>query len=718
MRARKINFLFPFFSLSLFLGFYSPDILFAANRSVVSGDQLNVLLCTIDTLRSDRLSCYLSPYLKTPNMDRLAEKGILFSRAFAHSTTTLPSHANILLGVTPLYHGVHDNANFVVREEFLTLAEHLKKQGYATAAFIGAYPLDSRFGLSRGFDVYDDSYERPYSRRSSTIERKAEEVVESVVGWLKTQNSPWFAWVHCYDPHDPYDPPEPFKSRYAKSPYDGEVAYVDSALGKLLSYLEENRLFDRTLIVLTGDHGESLGDHGESTHGFFAYNSTLWIPLIMDIPGKKPGLIKEPVGHVDIFPTICDVLGIERPRSLQGESLLPLIDGKNRLKKPIYFESMYPYYSRGWAPIRGLLVGQEKFIDSPIPELFDLDEDFRELKNLSRAKTAEAYKKQLDQITKDLSYKGAAKAGQKPDRESVEKLKSLGYLAGAAASKKKSFGPEDDVKTLLPYNNKSIEAMKLYEEGKGDEAVKALKEVIAQRKLLDNAYSNLAIIYEKERKPAEAVQILKLGMENIPASYELFFNYITAAVDAGQFEEAISTVKSKDFPQIEQDPELWNKIGICYSSLGKYEQAIETFERAVALDNRLPVLFNNLGLTYLSLSMKTRDPKSFLKSLESFKKAIEIDPSYPQPYNGLGTAYRQQGNLDGAIYCWEKALELRPDFVQVMYNLGLAYMDKNDFAKALRLLTEYRDKHSSYLSPDENKKLETLINTCKLKSRK
>jgi arylsulfatase A-like enzyme/Flp pilus assembly protein TadD len=718
MRARKINFLFPFFSLSLFLGFYSPDILFAANRSVVPRDQLNVLLCTIDTLRSDRLSCYQSPYLKTPNMDRLAEKGILFSRAFAHSTTTLPSHANILLGVTPLYHGVHDNANFVVREEFLTLAEHLKKQGYATAAFIGAYPLDSRFGLSRGFDVYDDSYKRPYSRRSSTIERKAEEVVESALGWLKTQNSPWFAWVHCYDPHDPYDPPEPFKSRYAKSPYDGEVAYVDSALGKLLDYLGEDGRFEKTLVVLTGDHGESLGDHGETTHGFFAYNSTLWIPLIMDIPGKKPGSIKEPVGHVDIFPTVCDVLGIERPRSLQGESLLPLIDGKSRSKKPIYFESMYPYYSRGWAPIRGLMVGQEKFIDSPIPELFDLEQDFRELKNLARAKTAEAYKKQLDQITKDLSYEGAAKAGQKPDRESVEKLRSLGYLAGAAASKKKSFGPEDDVKTLLPYNNKSIEAMKLYEEGKGDEAVKALKEVIAQKKLLDNAYSNLAIIYEKERKPAEAIQVLKLGMENIPDSYELFFNYITAAVDAGQFEEAISTVKSKDFPQIEQDPELWNKIGICYSSLGKYEQAIETFERAVALDSRLPVLFNNLGLTYLSLSMKTRDPKSFLKSLESFKKAIEIDPSYPQPYNGLGMAYRQQGNLDGAIYCWEKALELKADFGPVVYNLGLAYMDKKDFVKALRLLTEYRDKHSSYLSPDENKKLETLINTCKLKSRK
>ena len=710
----------PFFFICVFLfcSLFPANSVSGSPGSRAEDEKLNVLLITIDTLRPDRLSCYQSPTLKTPNIDRLAEKGTLFSRAFAHSTTTLPSHTNILLGVTPLYHGVHDNANFVVRDEFLTLAEHLKKQGYATAAFIGAYPLDSRFGLSRGFDVYDDSYKRPYSRRSSTIERKAEEVVDSALGWLKTQSSPWFAWVHCYDPHDPYDPPEPFKSRFSKTPYDGEIAYVDFALGKLLDYLGEGGRFEKTLIILTGDHGESLGDHGESTHGFFAYNSTLWIPLIVDIPGKKPGSVHEPVGHIDIFPTVCDVLGIERPRFLQGESLLPLVEGKSRPRKPIYFESMYPYYSRGWAPIRGLIVGEQKFIDSPIPELYDLEKDFREVKNLAPTKKFDAYKKQLDQATKDLSYEGAAKAGQKPDREAEEKLKSLGYLAGGAPSKKRSFGPEEDVKTLLPYNNKSIEAMKLYEEGKGDEAVKALKEVIAQNKFLDNAYSNLAIIYEKEQKPPEAVQILKLGMENIPDSYELFFNYITAVVGAGQFEEAIAVVKSKGFPQIEQDAELWNKIGICYSSLGKYEQAIETFERAVALDPRLPVLFNNLGLTYLSQSQKTRDPKSFQKSLESFKKAIEIDPSYPQPYSGLGTAYRQQGNLDGAIYCWEKALELKPDFIPVMYSLGVAYVDKGDFARALRRLTDYKNKNFDYLSAEDKTKLDTLINTCKAKSGK
>lgn len=718
MRTRKINCLFLFFFICLFLGIFSDDFPFSANKDAASGGQLNVLLCTIDTLRTDRLSCYQSPYLKTPNMDRLAERGILFSRAFAHSTTTLPSHTNILLGVTPLYHGVHDNANFIVREEFLTLAEHLKKHGYATGAFVGAYPLDSRFGLSRGFDVYDDGYKRPYSRRSSTVERSAEEVVENALGWLKTQSAPWFLWIHCYDPHDPYEPPEPFKSRYAKSPYDGEVAYVDFTLGKLLSYLEENRLFDRTLIVLTGDHGESLGDHGETTHGFFAYNSTLWIPLIMDIPGIKPGRVKEVVSHVDIFPTVCDVLGITRPAFLQGDSLLPVIKGKSQSKKPVYFESMYPYYSRGWAPIRGLLLGREKFIDSPIPELYDLQQDFDELKNLAGSKALKTYKEQLGQMIKNLSFEGAAKAGQKSERESLEKLKSLGYLGGRAASKKQSFGPDDDVKTLLPYNNKAIEAMSLYQPGRANETVKLLKEVISEKKSLDSAYSNLSIIYEKEGKSAEAIQVLKLGMENIPDSYELFFNYITIAVNAGQFEEAIKIVKEKSFPQIEQDPELWNKIGIAYSSQGKFEEAIGIFEKAVSLDSRFPVAFNNLGLACLSLSLKTREPKIFQKSLESFKKAIELDPAYPLPYNGLGTAYRQQGNLDGAIYCWEKALELRPDFAPIIYNLGLAYMDKKDFIKALRLLTEYREKYSSSLSPDENSKLETLINICKSKSGK
>ncbi len=361
----------------------------------------NLLLVTIDTLRADRLSCYGSQNPKTPHIDSLAERGVLFSRAFANTSTTLPSHTNILLGTTPLHHGVHENLNFVVSEQLLTLAEHLKDYGYSTGAFVGAYPLDSRFGLSQGFDTYDDNYARIHFVNPSSLERNAEAVVESALEWLERQDSPWFLWIHCWDPHVPYDPPEPFKTQYRDHLYDGEVAYVDFALGKLFNYMKENNLFDNTSIIFTGDHGESLGQHGEKTHGFFAYNSSIWIPLIISAPGKKPSRIDHYVSHIDIFPTACDVLELEKPSFLQGISLLPALNGKKLPERPIYFESLYPYYSRGWAPLKGFLHQGKKFIDSPIPELYELDKDFDELKNLAVEKKLDKYRKQLEKIISD-----------------------------------------------------------------------------------------------------------------------------------------------------------------------------------------------------------------------------------------------------------------------------------------------------------------------------
>jgi len=353
----------------------------ARNRGQAS---LNVLLITIDTLRPDRLSCYSREHLETPNIDGLAEKGILFTKAFAHTSTTFPSHVNILLGTVPLYHGVHDNSTFIVEDRFLTLAEHLKGYGYSTGAFIGAFPLDSKFGLAQGFDVYDDDYRGDRYQKFSYVERKAEIVVDKALEWLREQSAPWFLWIHCWDPHHPYDPPEPFHTQYKDHLYDGEVAYVDSILGRLFDYMQTNGLTENTLIVLTGDHGEGLGEHGELTHGYFAYNSTIWIPLIITIPGENKEQVTQMVTHTDIFPTVCDVLRIEKEPFLQGLSLLPAIKGKKLPRRPVYFESLYPYYSRQWAPLRGYIYEEEKYIETPIPEVYDLDKDFNELHNLAK----------------------------------------------------------------------------------------------------------------------------------------------------------------------------------------------------------------------------------------------------------------------------------------------------------------------------------------------
>jgi arylsulfatase A-like enzyme len=263
----------------------------------------NILLITVDTLRADRLGCYGSKTVRTPAVDALAARGALFTRAFAHTPSTLPSHTNILLGLTPNAHGVHDNSNFIVREDFLTLAEWLKAQGYATGAFVGAFPVDSRFGLVQGFDVYDDNYGSQGPTDMVFVERKAEVVVANALDWLKDRSGPWFLWVHVFDPHQPYEAPEPFRSQYPGRPYEGEIAYTDSALAKLLDFLEDRKIQDRTAVIYTADHGESLGEHGESTHGYFAYNATLHIPLVLALPGARPARIDSNVCHIDIFPT-------------------------------------------------------------------------------------------------------------------------------------------------------------------------------------------------------------------------------------------------------------------------------------------------------------------------------------------------------------------------------------------------------------------------------
>lgn len=431
----------------------------------------NILLITIDTLRADRLSCYGNSSFKTPNIDSLAEKGFLYSRAFAHNSLTLPSHTNILLGTTPLYHGIHDNSNFVVKDNFLTLAEHLKNFGYSTGAFIGGSPLDSKFGLDQGFDVYDDDLAPMDSTGLTSAERKAETVMEKALQWMKNQSSQWFTWIHLFDPHYAYEPPEPFLSRFQNTPYDGEVAYIDYTLGRLFNHIEENNLSNNTLIIFTSDHGESLGDHGEDTHGIFAYNSTLWVPLIISIPGIKPKEIDQIVSHIDIFPTVCDVLGVDNPQILQGLSLLPTTKGKKLPKREIYFESLQPYYSLNWAPLRGYIRQKDKFFDSPIPELYDLDFDFDEENNLVTSTNFEDYKQTLEQLILLQSNPKKINARNRIDNSTLAKLKSLGYVGNPMNVQKETFSRKDDIKTLYPIYKRVIKAYKLKDTGQIQEGL-------------------------------------------------------------------------------------------------------------------------------------------------------------------------------------------------------------------------------------------------------
>jgi arylsulfatase A-like enzyme/Flp pilus assembly protein TadD len=713
--VEKGRFSFFLFFFLLWPGIFSGhSLLFPAEGQKES--RKNLVLVTVDTLRADRLSCYSREHLSTPNIDRLAEKGVLFTKAFAHSSTTLTSLTNILLGVTPLYHGVHDNASFIVSERFLTLAEHLKSYGYTTGAFIGAYPLDSRFGLNQGFDIYDDDYGAQDFQKFTYVERKAETVVSKAIAWLKEQSPPFFIWIHCFDPHAPYQPPPPFDAQYKNNLYDGEVAYVDSVLGGLFGYVENSSFSAETVIIFSADHGESLGEHGEETHGFFAYNSTIWIPLVICGPGIGRARVEQIVSHIDIFPTVCDLLGIKKPSFLQGRSLLPALKGKKLPESPLYFESLYPYYSRGWAPLRGYIRGGEKFIDSPLPEVYDLNKDFNELRNLAQTKKIENYRKELSQIIKTRSLPETSESKIKIDRDSLDKLKSLGYISSFHLPQKENFGPKDDVKILLPYHNRAMEAVELYNKGRVDEGIGLLKKMLKERNDVDIIYTNLAALLKSQGRLKEALELLKLGLEKLPSSYEIFITYISSLIHAGEYDEAIKVFNENSLPKIANDPEIWNSIGVAYSQKGDFEKSLDFYQKALSLDDDYPKAFNNLGSAYLSIFLKTKDPIACQKSIENFKKAIELDPDYASAYNGLGAAYLQAGNLEGAVSCLEKALSLNPDTGQATYNLGLAYMAKGDNSRALDYFNKYKMKYSSSLSLSEKNKLEELIEKCKKNS--
>lgn len=700
----------------ILLGFCLGSLMMSGGDEIETAR--NLLLITIDTLRADRLSCYDSRFVQTPNIDSLAQKGTLFFRAFANTPTTLPSHASILLGITPLHHGVHDNYNFVVHEELLSLAEHLKNFGYSTGAIIGAHPLDSRFGLDQGFDTYNDEYDTLSSQKFAHGERRADEVTREAIEWLEGREFPWFLWAHFFDPHDPYEPPEPFQTEYKDCLYDGEVAVVDAELGKLLDSMKTKNLLQNTVIVLTSDHGESLEEHGEKTHGYFAYNSTIWIPLIITVPDGSQRRVEQYVSHIDIFPTACDLLKIPKPSFLQGISLLPALQGKKLPERLLYFESLYPHYSRGWAPLQGYMDSKEKFIASPIPELYDLGQDFQETTNIAGERNLESYRTKLNEILKDQPLPEEKSLRKKVDRESLEKLRSLGYISEPYVSTKKTFGPQDDIKTLLPYHRKAEQALSLHNNGKVGAGIQLLKEILLQRKDIDVAYIYLAGIYDATGKSSEALGVLQMGLHNLPSSYRILTPYVELLLKEGHHSEVIKVIASKHLLPMEHDSEIWIALAHACRKEGDLDGAIAAYEKAQMIDDEYVLIYSSLGETHYSRYLQTKDRSAYSKSIANFKRAIELDPAHAAAYSGLGDAYGQAGDLIGAISHWEKSLALNPEQYILMFNLGLAHFNSGSTAKALEYFNRLKEKHYSQLSPKQQQTLEELIQKCKQERQK
>jgi arylsulfatase A-like enzyme len=400
--------------------------------------EFNVLVISLDTTRADRLGVYGCSQVATPTLDRLAREGVLFRHAMSVAPLTLPAHTSLFTGLNPSRHGVRDNASFVLEAGQTTLAERLRAGGFRTGAFVASYVLNSDRGLNQGFETYsDDMHDRAVRMPQSDeeLQLRGDLVVNRALSWLNREpSSKFFAWVHLYDAHAPYNPPEPYRTRYAGHPYLGEIAFLDNQVKRIVNFLEERSLLDRTLIVVIGDHGEGLGEHGEPMHGLFLYESVLHVPLIIRVPHDRMRRrqVDALVRTIDVMPTVLDLLGESESKNLDGTSLVPLLTGAARdLDLAAYAETMYPRYRFGWSDLHAIRSGHMKLIAAPRSELYDLDGDPDERVNLYQ---------QEPEIVRQLSAKlrGLDKASdvsaqsQTPpadvDPERAERLKSLGYV--------------------------------------------------------------------------------------------------------------------------------------------------------------------------------------------------------------------------------------------------------------------------------------------------
>jgi arylsulfatase A-like enzyme/Tfp pilus assembly protein PilF len=653
----------------------------------------NVLLVTIDTLRRDRVGAYGNGNALTPTLDRLAASGVRYTHALSHAPMTLPAHASILSGRTPRSHGVRNNGTFHLDGRIPTLATVLQHAGYRTGAFVGAFVLAARFGLARGFEEYDDRF--PHETDGSTFgftERRAADVVAAAGDWILRQPSspspgerPWFAWVHLFDPHAPYDAPAEYRA--GRSAYDAEVAYTDAMLGRLLDRLQAARALDRTLIVVTADHGESLGDHGEATHGLFAYDATVSVPLILSGASVGRATVDAPVAHADILPTVADLVAVAAPPDLDGQSLVRV----SAADRVLDFEALDANLTRGWAPLAGVVAGRWKYIDLPRPELYDLAADPREERNLAD-RDASRRETLAQALARLVPPAGAATAVPRPvDADAAARLRSLGY-ATASAKAQRTYTDADDPKRLVALNEQFNTALAAFNAGQHDAALSEFLAVLRQRPDFITARTSAATVLVSLGRPADAVALLRAAPGAQATSPEILAKLGTALRAAGDVRSA-AVAFDRSRAAGNQNPELLNDLGVAYGQLGRPDEARGLFRELLQRDPNAAGVWNNLGV----LELTTRRPDA---AADAFRRAVQVDPNNGDAWQGLGAATVERDRAT-AIDAWRRAEGLRPRDYDLLFNLGMVLADERP-AEALPYLTRFlreapRDRYAADL---------------------
>jgi len=626
-----------------------------------------VLLISIDTLRADALGCYGNSQ-KTPAIDSLAAKSVLFENTISQVPLTLPSHATILTGLFPPQHGIRNNEIFVLPQKITTLAEIFQKNGYKTGAVVGSFALDSGFGIAQGFDQYDDQIDPGSNSETPYVERRAETVWNHGRQWIEKQTSPWFCFLHFYDPHTAYAPPKPFPQTYS-----GEVAYVDSVLRQLFDYLQSRNLNNTTIIVLLSDHGESLGEHGEASHGVFLYDATLKVPLMISAPEFKTSRVSQVVRLADVAPTILELAGLPAlpaQSTPAGISLVSIMKGQPK-DLPAYSETYYTNLLMGWAPLHSIRTGQFKWIDAPSPEFYNLSSDPKENKNLySSGSVPTSMKREMDRFA---TTKPVATQDSQTDPEVRERLASLGYVTGSSSVPEGSatFDPKNGIHTWT----KIEAAVTSAQIGKLSEAENGLKDALQDQPDNVIAQKFLANVLAKEKKDDEAISYLKKALNSKLHQEETRVDLAKLLYAKKEYAQTLETVLPVAGKQTQNAVAL-KLAGLSAAHDKQYDAASDFLERALQLSPKDP---DCLSTQAAILSHLNRDQEALGKyhALES------VRPLNDEEAVQVAAIYITEKDLMKAESYFQKAITVNPNSFQAWRGIALIRASQQKWQDAL-----------------------------------
>ncbi len=625
---------------------------------------LNILIVTLDTTRPDRLGSYGYPKAATPNLDALAAGGVRFEKAICQAPLTGPSHCSIFTGAYPFIHQVHNDGSQILRPDIQTLAEALKAAGKTTAAFVGSFRVDSRFGLGRGFDVYNDDFASEQPFKSLREERPANEVFAPFARWLEEHKTDrFFSWVHFFDPHFPYNPPSPYKERFVSDLYDGEIAFVDEQVGKIVGKLRDYGLLQRTLVIIAGDHGEAFGEKEETGHGAFLYEPTMRVPLILYAENRLPRgrVVKSRVRLIDIPSSVMDFLGLPGLKDSQGTSLLPYVQGKRKDDLDSYLETYYPRDNYGWSELVGLQRAEWKYIRAPREELYDLRRDPKEEKNLAGSKPdiVRNLGNGLDKLVGEFALKAENKALPANKIESLPDPKDQTYELGLIRQAEEYEAAEN-----LP------------------EAAAARQRILVMRPEVATSYVNLADIQERMMKFDDSVRTLEQGLTWNPDSETLLLRLGRAFMSTGRVKKALEAFDRV----LKTNPRSFEALlasGFMLDAIGQKADALTYYRNALELEPE-----NRYGRTGYAQSLAATG--QFGEAIEIYENLSRDYPDDPAILQDLGIAHAYAGSLSRSIECLEKVISLRPTPV-AYFNLARAMVRQGKIGDAIRCLRLYLD---------------------------